>query len=1075
MTVHLSQNYTSSGFFIVRTPLMPFAEWAGWLERVRALAVANGTPLEAGSEAELSMLQQDLHRWSMDPTVSEALFLASSSLWEKLHSASPEDLRTQVRLNRALGSYRARMAGRCTPFGLFAGWSTGSIGKDTCLQLPGRSSYSRHTRLDCGFLLSVVDTICSSADYQRELRLRSNPTLIPVGGRLRYLQARTSNGLRRYYLMSATADEPLSRLIDLAGGGARRGDLRQVLIQDADESEIDAYLDQVIAAQILVPELDLSVTGTGPLDDLIRDIAGERSFVRECDALRTAKSELAQIDSSGLGQAKARYDVLIEGLTVLSQPPPADRLFQVDLVKPAEKLSIDGRVAEQLLDGVVGLHALFAQRTNDLGTFCERFMERYGGASIPLLEATDEESGVGFGSGKPGRDAPLLQGVALPTGGRNLSFPLDATSLLIQRKLYETLAAGRTEMVLEQESVDACRSSDTLPLPDAFQVTASLLPPDQQMNSQFRIYHVVGPSGARFFGRFCYADAELMAGVQGHLTAEEGLDDALFCELVHLPQGRLGNVIVRPVLRAHEVPILAKSGAPAERQIQLSEIVVSVSNGRVILHVPRIGRRIIPRLTSAHNPRMPGLGVYRFLAAVQNQDVSPLLAWDWRHLKHLPTLPRVRYGCHVLAVRTWRLDQRECELLSGGIPTSRFGRVQELRVSRNMDRYVGLVEDDQVLPVDLDNIASVEGLLATIRGRRTIALSELCPGPSELEVQGPEGGFANEIVVPFVRCVSKVERPTEYGGLRLETASGAPNTKWDKGAVRRYSPGSEWMYLKLYCGESSSDRLLLTYVEPMVRRATGTGLVSEWFFIRYSDGNPHVRVRLRAPGKRFSARAASIVHRMAERALDDGLIWRAAVDTYEREIERYGGDAGIGLCEAMFHSDSEAVLGLIRDVGPLTDERWLRTVAGIHSLLDDFGLSTTERCQLMATQAAVLWRQLDLQEWTLHSVKERYRAIRDRLMPILTAAESLDPLIQRRSVNIALIAALRERELTGRLSVGIRQIVPSLVHMHVNRMLVDPRVLQEAILYQYMSIAYGSVRARAQREESATTGVLVSG
>ena len=49
-----------------------------------------------------------------------------------------------------------------------------------------------------------------------------------------------------------------------------------------------------------------------------------------------------------------------------------------------------------------------------------------------------------------------------------------------------------------------------------------------------------------------------------------------------------------------------------------------------------LGRRVIPRLTSAHNYDAGSLGVYRFLCALQGQGVAAGLAWDWGPLGRAP-------------------------------------------------------------------------------------------------------------------------------------------------------------------------------------------------------------------------------------------------------------------------------------------------------------------------------------------------------------------------------------------------------------------------------------------------------
>ena len=74
-------------------------------------------------------------------------------------------------------------------------------------------------------------------------------------------------------------------------------------------------------------------------------------------------------------------------------------------------------------------------------------------------------------------------------------------------------------------------------------------------------------------------------------------------------------------------------------------------------------------------------------------------------------------------------------------------------------------------------------------------------------------------------------------------------------------------------------------------------------------------------------------------------LWRVQLDTYEREVERYGGEAGIGLAERVFHADSDAVLAI---AGQLTGDagaelRWRVALRGIDLLFDDLGLTLEQK------------------------------------------------------------------------------------------------------------------------------------
>ena len=79
-----------------------------------------------------------------------------------------------------------------------------------------------------------------------------------------------------------------------------------------------------------------------------------------------------------------------------------------------------------------------------------------------------------------------------------------------------------------------------------------------------------------------------------------------------------------------------------------------------------------------------------------------------------------------------------------------------------------------------------------------------------------------------------------------------------------------------------------------------------------------------------------------------GEIWNVQLDTYVRELERYGGATGMPLCERIFQADSEAVLSIVEalsgDAG--ADARWRLALAGIDRLHDDIGFDLPARLAL---------------------------------------------------------------------------------------------------------------------------------
>src|SRR5215213_7330858 len=132
------------------------------------------------------------------------------------------------------------------------------------------------------------------------------------------------------------------------------------------------------------------------------------------------------------------------------------------------------------------------------------------------------------------------------------------------------------------------------------------------------------------------------------------------------------NVLARPAFRDHEIAWLGRSGVPADRVLPAGDLMVSVHDGRFVLRSRRLGRRVVPRLTSAHNYNRRSPGVYRFLAAVQADGVAETVEWSWFPYDHAPFKPRVRWGSLVLARAQWAVRGEELRALDEREPVARW-------------------------------------------------------------------------------------------------------------------------------------------------------------------------------------------------------------------------------------------------------------------------------------------------------------------------------------------------------------------------------------------------------------------
>src|SRR5436190_13043556 len=151
-------DFQPAGFFVLRTPLLPYDELLDWAEGLEApRALGDLAELERALAADRARLRERLRAAVERPEVRDALFIASPDLDANLERwlADPDGERGR-RAELALVRYFERMASRPTPFGLLAGCAVGTVADRTCLLLGGRSDYRRHTRLDMHFLYGLA-------------------------------------------------------------------------------------------------------------------------------------------------------------------------------------------------------------------------------------------------------------------------------------------------------------------------------------------------------------------------------------------------------------------------------------------------------------------------------------------------------------------------------------------------------------------------------------------------------------------------------------------------------------------------------------------------------------------------------------------------------------------------------------------------------------------------------------------------------------------------------------------------------------------------------------------------------
>jgi len=1070
------RDFAPAGFFVLRTPLLPFAEFAAWTSGLGAIAaLGEPTRLTEALRLDRARLRARLRELMAKPEQREALFLASPRLDESFEVwlREPEGERGH-KLELALLRYFARSAGRATPYGLYAGSSVGQMAEETRLALGGRAEYARHTRLGMDYLFRLTESLRHDPEARKCFTYRPNSSLYRAAGRLRYVASHFEGEQRSYHLVMAEDTDYLAATLARAENGEALGVLAAALVGGAvTPEEAEAYLIDLIESQVLMADIALPLTGREPLGPLIEQLRRHPPTVRIAERLSAIEDELSRMDAAGLGLEPARYRSLADLLTDLPAAAELGRLFQVDMLKPVQHATLGKTVAEEMMRGIELLHGIERPYRNaELAKFCTAFAKRYGLREVPLLEALDDQVGIGFDSGREA--TPLLKGI-------DFSYPGDGTATWDARerhllwRLSAALADGAQQIELTADDLRELKVPAPLPLPPGFTAMAAVAAASESevRLGRFRVIlnFVDGPSSGRLLARFGHADERLRQLLEAHVRETSNPESgALPVEIVHLPEGHAGNVLCRPVLHAYEVPYLGCSGAPRDRQLPVTDLTVVVREDRIVLRSRRLQREVVPRMTNAHNFNRSSLGVYRFLCSLEGQGLAQSLYWKWGVLEAAPFLPRVTSGRLVLSPARWRMNPEEIRRFRALSDGALFEAFQAWRRERRLPRWLLVAEGDQTLPVDTDNVASIEMMLQVVGTSTEAVLKELLPPPDELLVRGPEGGFLHELVVPFAR------RPAGGGpgSSVLDGPGRGVGGDPDPAFARTFPPGSEWLFAKIYTGSTTADALLREVVGPLVKRSLAAGAASQWFYIRYGDPDWHLRLRFRGDPGRLHREVLPDLEASILPLIRDGRVGRLEFGTYEREVERFGGPEGVLLAERIFHADSDATLQLLDLLDPGDEglgERWRLALCGIDALLSDFGLDLEAKYGLFKILAVSIADKVGGRAPIEGSLSEKFRGERSSLEELLDAAARADGpwapafelLLERSRQAIPAAEAFQAAAREGRLTTSLPTIITALVHMHVNRALRAPDYEQETVLYDFLHRLYKSKAARARR------------
>lgn len=823
-----------------------------------------------------------------------AVEVASPVLARRVRGICAGQPRTEREVRRAVLSiarYLLRARSRVTPFGLFAGVAPTGFGPVTAHV---GDEHRVATRVDTTWMAKVVTRLEDDPNVRHRLPVVANNAAFVRDGKLviSYRQADDATDSTPTDV-SIRHSDAVRTVINSTREPVVLGELAHSLATAfplTAESVIHRVLADLVRHGFLRTNLRPPMTSTDPLAHVIETLTAVGADNIQLDTghglaeLREIHSDLSKHDQANTAdldhELRAAASTKMTAITRSERPVAIDLRLDANVVLPEAV----AREAEAAATALVRLTPEPFGAPN-WQTYHGQFLERYGvGAAVPVTELVHGDTGLGFPVGY--RDSRLP-----PPPDRGMSERDKALLTLVQHATMQR----RDEIELDEDliarlAVDDLASAAVQPHTQLrVRVHAPTLPALRRGEFELAVTGVsraAGISAGRFLDTFDVEDRERIVRASRALPtiAEDAIPVQVSCPPLY---PRAENVARTPAVLRHVLSLAEHPQQETGTQVvPLADLAVTADPRRLYLLSMSQRRPIEPVLLSAVEMVKHSDPLLRFLCEISTARAAQCTAFSWGAAGALPFLPRLRYRRTILSPARWTLSATD---LPG--PTASWRSwatgVTAWRDRNQVPGTIYLGESDRRLRLDLTEQAHLHLLRAELDRAGSVSLRE-APGTDTF---GWIDGRAHEIVIPLAATTRPIPRRTWPSHVTSRDLGHLPGT-------------GGWLYVKLYGHPERQDTILTTHVPALLAALDPQ---PQWWFLRYHDPHPHLRLRIQLADHDFGQLAGHI-GTWATGLRHANLVGQVQVDTYYPETGRFGHGAAMSAAETVFAADSAAAI-----------------------------------------------------------------------------------------------------------------------------------------------------------------------
>lgn len=675
--------------------------------------------------------------------------------------------------------------------------------------------------------------------------------------------------------------------------------------------------------------------------------------------------------------------------------------------------AFDKTVFRHLPDLILSLQKISnANQSSDLRTFRNNFIRRYEQAEVPLLEAIDPEAGIGYGnftSQVNGSEITRLAGIP-PKEDNNDNEDF-------RKQLYaQILDAVETGKAIELEKLLEDNKKGN-PLPNSLSAICTAF--DDTVWLDF----IGGASATSISGRFALAIPEIDTFCKDIAAWEQKANpEVLFFDIGYTKEINVDNINRRPAIYEKQLNILNYD--TSAQPLSVNDILISIQEGHVVLRSKSLGKRLIPRMSTAYNHLRSDLSVLRLLLDIQYQGITTDLVPRITNMAPgLSYYPRIQFRNIIVSPATWKINDK---IIKGVNSKNEQHSVLKTYLNEVITcNYLKVGHADQTLLLDVNSDADLVLLVDMLQKRKELFAEEAILPVSPVAIDHYHKPMLPQLVLTLYHP-EQVYKPMRHPATEMATMD---RNSW-------VAPGNEWLYFEIYISPYQSDLLLNQRISSFLQH--NRHLLNSWFFIRYSEDGDHIRLRLKLSKKQYGYQ---LINRLSEALTDElksGIVSDIKLRVYRKEAHRYSPRL-INQVEDHFCKDSKFVLSMLTAMLP-DMAKYKLCVAVMEAVAYSEIIPIEEYLTIARQIENHLSAEYNLSTDDYKEINKMYRTYLKQESPSLSRRAR----IQHQTMIASFIDTIRKYEKSKR-----AQIFADLIHMHINRVFAKDQRLHELIVYNF--------------------------